>query len=298
MPKNKMTTKEKRYKIHRFDKTKLFFFLLFFVLICFGKINVSANSNWHKYGPVIHACGEYQGYNYTNSKEALLNTLKVRKTQKKLPIEIDFMLTSDGVPVCVHDWTHHNHSNSKNSNRRLSLHAFKKSHTKGGFTPMTARQAIDILAKTRNAYLVIDTKEEKNDIYKKLVKVCRDSGHPSFLKRIIIQLYHFEDYQKIKRTYPFSHWLFSAYKVGCSTPKQIKNIVKKTQKLKLDALVMPYTSFVKENKNHYRMRDNNITAVNRGRHTPLIIHTINSRRLYNALRLNKINGIYTDNPNW
>ena len=300
MTNSKATEKEMQYGVYQLNgkKTKLMLVLFSFVFICLWKTNVSAAANWYKYGPVIHACGAYKGYDYTNSREALLNTLKVRKSQKKLPIEIDFMLTSDGVPVCTHDWTHHNHSNGKNSSRRMTVNGFKKSHTKGGLTTMTARQAIDIMARTSNAYLVVDTKEDKTEIYKKLVKACRDSGHPSFLNRIIIQLYHFDDYNKIKKVYPFKHWLFSAYKVGCSTPKQIKNIVKKSQALKLDALVMPYTSFAKKVNTHFKMRDDNFIAVNRGRHIPLIIHTVNSRRLYNALRLNKVNGIYTDAPNW
>lgn len=272
-------------------------FLFSLIFFCFGGLKASAMANWHKYGPVIHACGEYNGYSYTNSKEALQNTLKARRFQKKLPIEIDFMLTSDGVPVCIHDWRHFNHNNKISSNRRMSLKEFLQYRAPGGLTPMTAKEAINIMAKTRNAYLVIDTKENGFKIYKKLAYICKRTGHSSFLKRIIVQLYHFEDYERIKRIYPFKHWLFTAYKVGCSTPKQIKNIVRKVQELKLDALVMPYTSFARANNNHYVMKDKNIKAVNSHRHVPLIIHTINSRRLYYALKKNRINGVYTDKVN-
>ena len=275
-------------------KLKVLMVLLSFIFICFWGRDASAAATWYKYGPVIHACGAYHGYTYTNSKEALLHTLKVRKSRRKLPIEVDFILTSDGVPVCIHDWSHYNHSNGINSNKRMSLKQFKRSHTKGKLTPMTAEEAIDIMAKTKNAYLVIDTKETGVKIYRELVKVCRKRGHSSFLNRMIIQLYYYKDYKRIKRVYPFKHWLFSTYKIDCWSPAKIKKIVKKVQKMKLDALVMPYNVFAKKINTHYKMKDHNLRAVNTNRHIPLIIHTVNSRRLYYALRRNRVNGMYTD----
>ena len=277
-------------------KSKILMIIFSFVFLCFWRCDASA-ANWYRYGSVIHACGTYKGYEYTNSREALLNTLQARKHQRTLPIEIDFMLTSDGIPVCAHDWPHFNQGNGISSQRRLSIRQFKQSHTVGGFTPMTAKEAIDILAKSHNAYLIVDTKENNLKIYKKLVQVCKKTGHSAFLKRIIIQLYHFEDYKRIKKIYRFRHWLFSAYKVGHNKPKQIKAIVKKAQKLKLDALVMPYTSFSVRANNTYRIINRNIQAVNKNRRIPLIIHTINDENLYNMLRRYRINGIYTDNLN-
>ena len=277
-----------------FTKLRFLMLIFSFAFICLWTSNVSA-ADWYKYGPVIHACGAYKGYNYTNSKEALVNTLRTRRNLRKLPIEIDFMFTSDGVPVCVHDWEHYNHSNGINSRRRMSLKEFKASHTKGRLTPMTAEEAIQLITKCRNTYLVIDTKETGVRMYKKLVKICKKTGHRAFLKRIIIQLYNFQDYKKIKKVYPFKHWLFSSYKVPCWTPREIKIIVKRVQKMKLDVLVMPYTVFAAKVNNHYKMKDRNIRAVNTNRRIPLITHTVNSRRLYNALRKNGVNGIYTDN---
>ena len=280
------------------DKNKIKFkslmILLSFVFICFWGRDVSASTDWYKYGPVIHACGAIKGHEYTNSKEALYNTLKVRKSQRKLPIEVDFMLTSDGVPVCVHDWRHYNRNNGINSNRRMSLKRFKKSHTRGNLTPMTAEQAIDMMARTPNAYLVIDTKETNPAIYRELVKICKKRGHSAFLRRMIVQIYHYEDYKRIKSVYHFKHWLFSTYKIDCWTPGKIIQIVKKVQKMKMDALVMPYTVFTKKVHNHYKMEDRNVLAVNYKRKIPLIIHTINSRRLYKALHLNMVNGFFTD----
>ena len=295
MTNSKVTVKEMQYETQKPNiiKSKILMILFSFVFLCFLKCDASA-ANWYKYGPVIHACGAIKGYDYTNSKEALLNTLKVRKSQQKLPIEVDFMLTSDGVPVCLHDCGHFNHSNGINSNRRMSLKEFKKSHTKGNLTPMTAKEAIDIMAKSRNAYLVIDTKETEPKIYRELVKACKATEHTSFLNRIVVQLYYYKDYKKIKAVYPFKHWLFSTYKIDCWTPSQIKNIVKKTQQMKLDALVMPYTAFAIKINTHYKMKDKNLMAVNTNRHIPLIIHTVNSKRLYYALRANRVISIYTD----
>ena len=278
-------------------KPKILVFIFSILLFCLGSTDVSAAANWYKYGPVIHACGKYHGYTYTNSREALLNTLKKRKFQKKLPIEIDFMLTSDGVPVCVHDWGDFNRCNKIRSNRRMSLKEFKKRHTLGKNTPMTAIEAINIMEKTGNAYLVIDTKETGLKIYRKLVYFCKKTGHSSFLNRMIVQLYHFEDYKKIHSIYPFKHWVFSAYKVGCKNPGQIKNIIKKVQALRLDALVMPYTSFAIKKNSHYVLHSRNIKAANTNRRVPLIVHTINNKNYYKTLKKFRINEIYTDDVN-
>ena len=65
--------------------------------------------------------------------------------------------------------------------------------------------------------------------------------------------------------------------------------------MKLDVLVMPYTVFAAKVNNHYKMKERNIRAVNTNRRIPLITHTVNSRRLNNALRKNGVNGMYTDN---
>lgn len=282
------------HTIPGFMKTTIILSLLSCLCIFFWSTHVSAAADWYKYGPVIHACGRYHGYAYTNSKEALKNTLKAKRNLRKVPIEVDFMLTSDGFPVCVHDWESYNRNNGIRSGKRMSLKKFKKSHTKGGFTPMTAWNALGILGKYKNAYLVIDTKEENIDIYRKLVVACKETGYRDLLNRFIIQLYHFEDYKKIKKIYPFKHWLFTAYKVGCNTPGQIRTIVKKTQKLKLDALVMPYTSFLRYRNHRYSFKYKNLRAVNKKRRVPLICHTINSNIIARALYRNKFNGIYTD----
>ena len=159
---------------------------------------------------------------------------------------------------------------------------------------MTAWNAFEIMGKYKNAYLVIDTKEKDLSIYRKLVTACKETGHRDFLNRFVVQLYHFEDYKKIKRIHPFRHWLFTSYKVGCRTPNQIRNIVKKTQRLKLDVLVMPYTSFVKIRNHRYSLIYKNIQAVSEKSSVPLICHTINSNNIANSLYRNRFNGIYTD----
>ena len=68
----------------------IFFFTIFIILFC-GKSE-------HHY--IAHAGGAIDGIRYTNSKEAILNSIS--KGAKY--IELDLSLTRDGKLVAVHDW--------------------------------------------------------------------------------------------------------------------------------------------------------------------------------------------------
>lgn len=63
----------------------------------------NSGDEWFADYPLIHhAGGGIEGNTYTNSVEALENTL--RKYPDKCVVEIDFLRTSDGELVCCHGW--------------------------------------------------------------------------------------------------------------------------------------------------------------------------------------------------
>lgn len=72
-----------------------------FAILLFCSMGLVARSqSQHEPQLIAHACGQLDGYNYTNSVEAMENALK---NGYKF-IEVDLLLTSDSIPVGCHYW--------------------------------------------------------------------------------------------------------------------------------------------------------------------------------------------------
>ena len=73
------------------------------ILICISVFSMSGcgkRADWEKVTIINHACGGIDGNSYTNSTEALDNSIKSNCES----VEIDFRYTSDGTLICAHDW--------------------------------------------------------------------------------------------------------------------------------------------------------------------------------------------------
>lgn len=166
---------------------------------------------WYADHPLIyHAGGQIQGSRYTNSLEAVENTLA--EHPGKCVIEMDLLRTSDGVLVCTHKWS----DAVANQEDPMTAEEFLSSKIQGKYTPMTAEDLLRIMKEHPQMYLVTDTKEkgELSSVIEELVTLCgRD---PDVLSRLIIQLYTGREKTGIQQIYPFAdeQFIFTLYKWG------------------------------------------------------------------------------------
>lgn len=143
-------------------KALLFFLFLISVIALWVLYNVLSlplksedsidlsDSNYY----IAHAGGGIDGYTYTNSKEALLQSLN--KGYKY--IELDFCLTSDKHLVCAHGASVFNRiTNGEHEviDVMPDLNSFKMRSIYGMYTPLTAQEVLEIM-KDRPFILLVD----------------------------------------------------------------------------------------------------------------------------------------------
>lgn len=169
------------------------------------KIN---GDEWFVDHPLIyHAGGAIDGGSYTNSVEAVENTLR----EGNRFIELDFRYTSDQQLICNHDWR-----DVFLEDRELTLEEFTASKIQGKFTPLTAEHLIEIMREHPDMYLVTDVKDEGciDSVITDLVALAGEDA--SVLDRFIIQLYTGREKLSIQEIYPFGdeQFLFTIYNWG------------------------------------------------------------------------------------
>ncbi len=191
----------------------------------YGKTSVPA---YLKEGVIVHACGGLNGNTYTNSLEALKETLE----KGVRCVEIDFAFTSDGVLVCNHGW--------KDFGRKApTWKQYQIKGTIGGYTPMKAKTALKMLIKAKRTWLVVDTQEKDvRAVYREIVKICRKNDGKQYLKKIVPQLYCKSDYKRMKKIYPFKQWIFTLYKLKMKSRKDYKAIAQFCRKNRIRVMTM------------------------------------------------------------
>ena len=91
---------------------------------------------------IAHAGGGIDGYIYTNSKEAILQS-----SQKGYQyIEVDLNLTADSILVLAHDWKSFNKMTQQDSslNTVPTFEDFKQRKIQGKYTPMSVKDLLEI----------------------------------------------------------------------------------------------------------------------------------------------------------
>lgn len=230
-------------------------------------------SSWTKNVNLIyHAGGGIDGLDYTNSKEALENTLATGNRY----IEIDFAYTSDQELVCMHYW-----KEQWTSEDAPSLQEFTNGQIFGKYTPMTASDLITYMEKYPDLYVIVDTKESDHlGVIKDLIQLS--AYDTSITDRFIIQLYEAGEKAEIIQLYPFSdnNFLFTAYKLGSRFPNKIMNICYEEN---ISVVTVPYGDWDQETLDLFLSK--NIT---------IFENTVNRPDLANEELQRGVHGLYTD----
>ncbi len=224
---------------------------------------------------IYHACGGIDGLAYTNSREALEQTL----ADGNRFVEVDFSFTSDGELVCTHDW-----ENSWGFEGQLPAREFATAKIFGKYTTLSAADIVRYMADYPDLYIVTDTKEgTKDKEFLGVIQALADlsAPYPGVTERFIIQLYTGGVKAQVKEIYPFDdeNFLFTVYKFG-SDPNLILDVCYKDD---ISVLTVPTGAFSAETLAFFVSK--NIVVFE---------HTVNRPDLAAAELKKGAHGLYTD----
>jgi len=219
---------------------------------------------------IAHAGGEIKNMLYTNSKEAFEKSLEAGNNI----IEADFCSTTDGHFVLVHDWDETYKKLFINAERTPTLDEFKKMKMKNDLTQMSLADLLNWLNVHSNAVIVTDFKE-KNVNGLAFIK----NNFTEYAERFIPQVYSRKEYQAVKNM-GYKKIIVSLYK-NRPSDRQIIDFVScnDVYAVTISAGRILNTDIA------FKLLDFDVN---------IFAHTVNSRKIKEALKLKGVNGFYTD----
>ena len=131
---------------------------------------------------IAHAGGEIDGYKYTNSLEAVKQSLSLGVTH----IELDLCMTSDGYLVAAHDWPYfHNITGYKGDSLAITYLEFCSRRIYGKYTPITCFMIDSIMMANSSVFIVTD-KISNPEILHKFMN--------EYKSRVIVECFNMNDY--------------------------------------------------------------------------------------------------------
>lgn len=215
---------------------------------------------------IMHALGGIDGYDYTNSKEAL--ELSIKKKRKLY--EIDVNLSSDNKLVL-------SHSNKVDKSQA----EFERGKTKGGFTPATLEMVLDKMEQNKDMILVTDV---KGSDYTKVAEALfseikkRDED---IVSRVVPEIYNEATFKLTKNKFGFQKMIYTLYKDRKSDVEVVKFV--KDNLKNIPIVVMSKTRF--NEKLNWQLRRMGVRT---------FVHTINDEKEIIDFRKKGAYGIFTD----
>lgn len=223
---------------------------------------------------IRHACGSIGTLAYTNSKEAMENSLE---TGNRL-IEVDFLLTTDGHLVCAHKWR-----DIFSNGKAGTLESFLKRDIPK-YTQLTASNILGYMQEYPDLYIVVDTKEK--DLCQVVSLLVELASDPDTIERLIIQTYWPGEKEKLMELYPFprENILFTAYKFG---EERIPEILQLCLDEDIPVVTTPWNRWDQE------------TVAEFSRAGIVVFeHTVNTTDDLSDSLNRGVHGIYTDSLQW
>ena len=138
---------------------------------------------------IIHGGGEFGRFTVTNSE----NALSAAYERGARYIELDFVLTKDGEPVCLHDWNRNYLPGHSDDDFPLDLEEFESSLIFGELTPLSLKSLAGLLREYEGLYIITDCKEDNLRILEKIA-----SAYPELISRFIPQIYFPQELEAVR----------------------------------------------------------------------------------------------------
>lgn len=219
---------------------------------------------------VAHAGGGYKGLGGTDSIDALNYNLK-----KYDLFELDFMVTSDGEVVCIHDWEESaTFSFGVQLAKVPTIAEFNRLNSVNKkYTHCTLSSLMDWLERNPQKRIVTDVKDDNLYVLKEIAK----RYPPERMQRFIPQIYFPSEYDEV-RALGYKDIIFTLYRYGKSDSKFLRN----ARSMDLYALTIPSG----------RAKTLAPRAACLG--IPTYAHTVNDSKEFDRLKSYGIVEIYTD----
>lgn len=179
---------------------------------------------------ILHAGGSIDGQAGSNSLEALEATYAAGRRF----IEMDFLLSSDGHPVALHDWSRY-YSYSLGSTP-VSLDQFKTVKIYNRYTSVYLDSLAKWLSAHPDVYIITDVKDDNLGVLRKIAE-----EKPEILSRILPQIYAESEYAPV-RALGYSNIIFTLYRLPTYAEKaDAAGIVEMAERMELLALTFDCT---------------------------------------------------------
>jgi glycerophosphoryl diester phosphodiesterase len=214
---------------------KIIVFLMIIGVIYFSQyMNVKEPVPWIEHKLIAHALGDIEGMTYTNSLEALSESIE----EGYQLVEADILLTNDNQLVLRHDWGigsfekfKQEYIDNGTGTYIPSLDEFKNSLIDEKYTAMTFEDLLRFMKKHKDFYVITDTKYLNPEEYMPQFEMILSSINafdPSLLDRFIVQFYNLDMYYNLSSAFPFKEYIFTIYAVDI-TNEEIVNFMAHNQ---------------------------------------------------------------------
>lgn len=222
---------------------------------------------------VIHGGGELGGFAGGNSLEAI----DAAYSAGHRFIELDFLLSLDGHPVCLHDWSSYYAANIPDG-AAMTREDFLKVKIYGRYTPLDIDSLAAWMLKHEDAFIITDVKDDNIGALRAIASAC-----PALQGRFIPQIYSYDEYAPV-RALGYTNIILTLYRLGEYKDKiNTARIVPFAARRGLVAVTADFTIASKDFIAAF-----NLAGV------PLAVHTVNDRERQEALLAAGVTSVYTD----
>lgn len=222
---------------------------------------------------VVHGGGAIDGYAGSNSLEAINAAYEAGHRT----LELDFLLSADGYPVCLHDWSMY-YSNDITDGVPMTLEAFRAVRIYERYTPLDLETLAGWLTAHPDVQIVTDVKDNNLGVLRTIAK-----SHPELQARFIPQIYAYDEYAPV-RAMGYTNIILTLYRLGEYNDKvNTEKIVPFAAARGLVAVTADVTIASEE-----------FIAAFTEAGVPLAVHTVNGEAEQAALFSAGISTIYTD----
>ena len=224
---------------------------------------------------IIHAGGAIGNMVGSNSLEAL-NATYARGYRF---IEMDFRFSSDGKPICLHDWS--KLYSAQLSPRPMTAAAFASVRIFNRYTSVTLDSLAKWLVEHPDAYIITDCKEDNLTLLRRIA-----TDHPALLSQFIPQIYQYSEAAPV-RELGYKNIILTLYRLP-------------TYPQKADGAAN--AAFAKQHGLLAVTADVSLVTPEYVRAfseagIPLFVHTVNNKEEQTALYAMGVSCIYTDYAN-